>query len=456
MKFFTTIIVLLATFVVVKASTLDSCKSELKDYSACNFDYLKISSSQMSQYCSKFTTTKCQNFFSNPKSYVPSCYSLDGSNTIVDLILLPYKKALLQMVCQKDEDSNMCALHDVFLNKKDFNNANYVKSVVDSTCKHNKCRVAYVNYLKAKISLGKGSDLTTYNLPSIDVSRVQNMLDYIESNECINKAINSGIDPGTNSEIPISTVKGRCGKDYGKCSNSSQCCSKYGYCGTSSDHCDAGCQSDYGFCNGTPTTNNQSTTSKRATSTVKDRCGTVYGGACANASLCCSKYGYCGSSDAHCGTGCQSEFGVCFNSSNTSNTSTKRNTTTKKSTTTKKTTTTKRSTSTVKDRCGASYGGACANANLCCSKYGYCGSSEAHCGSGCQSEFGICYNNTPTTTTTKKTSTTRATSTVKDRCGASYGGACANASLCCSKYGYCGNTEAYCGKGCQSEFGVCS
>jgi chitinase len=34
-------------------------------------------------------------------------------------------------------------------------------------------------------------------------------------------------------------------------------------------------------------------------------------------------------------------------------------------------------------------------------------------------------------------------------------GAASN-NTCCSQYGYCGNTEAYCGTGCQSSYGVCT
>ncbi|KAH0742895.1 hypothetical protein KY290_030888 [Solanum tuberosum] len=37
------------------------------------------------------------------------------------------------------------------------------------------------------------------------------------------------------------------------------------------------------------------------------------------------------------------------------------------------------------------------------------------------------------------------------QCGSQAGGAlCANG-LCCSQYGYCGTTTAYCGSGCQSQ-----
>jgi basic endochitinase B len=43
--------------------------------------------------------------------------------------------------------------------------------------------------------------------------------------------------------------------------------------------------------------------------TQAQQCGSQAGGAlCAN-SLCCSQYGYCGSTSEYCGTGCQSQCG---------------------------------------------------------------------------------------------------------------------------------------------------
>jgi hypothetical protein len=75
----------------------------------------------------------------------------------------------------------------------------------------------------------------------------------------------------------------------------------------------------------------------------------------------------------------------------------------------------------------------------CCSSYGYCGSSETHCGSGCVS--GNCLVGQETTDGT---------------CGASaHGSFCGlwPQGSCCSSSGYCGDSEAHCGKGCQS--GAC-
>ena len=44
-----------------------------------------------------------------------------------------------------------------------------------------------------------------------------------------------------------------------------------------------------------------------------------------------------------------------------------------------------------------------------------------------------------------------------NKCGAKVGQTCISNSMgrCCSMYGYCGDTDAHCGAGCQSGFGVC-
>ncbi|KAL4300771.1 hypothetical protein HN51_052175 [Arachis hypogaea] len=41
--------------------------------------------------------------------------------------------------------------------------------------------------------------------------------------------------------------------------------------------------------------------------------------------------------------------------------------------------------------------------------------------------------------------------TVAEQCGKQADGALCPNNLCCSKFGYCGNTNDYCGDGCQSQ-----
>ena len=528
MKIFIPVLTLFSASMAL-GSTLDKCKSELKEYSGCIFDYTKISSSKLNQYCNTFYSSKCQNYINKPEKYVPSCFSLDNSYRIDDLILLNYKKALLDLICQNDSQGNRCSISEIFFGK-DVKSSSNVKKIIEATCKQSNCRNKYIEFLDAKYKLGNSGDKNKYEISSINLSNISQMKKYMQSNECVGKgsSTTTKVNKTTSRNIPISTVKGRCGPAYGACSVEGECCSKHNYCGTSTEHCGTGCQIGYGICsssnlspNTTPTTTTKkatttknkttiksSTTTLRSVSTVSGRCGPEYG-ACAKADQCCSKYGYCGTSSAHCGTGCQIGYGICSSSklSPTTTTTTKKATITKNkttikgsTTTIKKSTTTLRSVSTVSGRCGPEYG-ACAKADQCCSKYGYCGTSSAHCDIGCQIGYGKCNktsNEAAKTTkktstkitstkktstkktstkmtstkktstkktstkktstkkiTNKTTSTKRAIATVSGRCGIKYGGACAEAGLCCSKYDYCGSSSAHCGVVCKSAFGVC-
>ncbi|KAE9370869.1 carbohydrate-binding module family 18 [Stipitochalara longipes BDJ] len=131
--------------------------------------------------------------------------------------------------------------------------------------------------------------------------------------------------------------------------------------------------------------------------------------------------------------------------------------------------------------CGPAHGGTICDPNStvytggCCSQYGWCGNTPDYCGTGCIS--GCTQSSTagsggvnvgavaPSTTTTQEPvigglSTTMepgaaATGavTTDGTCGAGNGNTvCGNwpNGNCCSMYGFCGNTAAHCGAGCQS------
>ncbi|OUM59851.1 carbohydrate-binding module family 18 protein, partial [Piromyces sp. E2] len=151
---------------------------------------------------------------------------------------------------------------------------------------------------------------------------------------------------------------GQCGKGIGSC-GSGQCCSKYGWCGTDDKYCGTGCQEGFGECNSTRAS---STTSSHPIST-DGRCGAKFGNTSCPDGKCCSKYGWCGTSSSHCDAGCQSEFGVCYGASHPTSTN---------------------------GKCGADNGNTSCPNNQCCSKYGWCGTDDQYCGTGCQAEFGAC------------------------------------------------------------------
>lgn len=106
----------------------------------------------------------------------------------------------------------------------------------------------------------------------------------------------------------------------------------------------------------------------------------------------------------------------------------------------------------------------------CCSRAGWCGSTSAYCGTGCQPGYGNCGSNSPTSSkpvssksiaSSTKSSAPAPTSTKKvstdATCGGSKGYTCLGSSFgnCCSANGWCGSTPAYCGTGCRSGFGNC-
>ncbi|KAF1951681.1 glyoxal oxidase [Byssothecium circinans] len=181
---------------------------------------------------------------------------------------------------------------------------------------------------------------------------------------------------------------------------------------------------------------------------------TVYTG------TCCSQYGWCGNTPAHCGGGCLSG---CTNTDAPPSTGALPGGAAPRA----------------DGRCGNEFGGSSCDANGpyggCCSSYGYCGSTDGHClvANGCQNgckDTPPATSAAPTATATRPPSTTTSgepvlgvpstaasnptgVPTVDGSCGATFGNTvCGNwaQGSCCSMYGYCGNTTAHCGEGCQS------
>jgi hypothetical protein len=100
----------------------------------------------------------------------------------------------------------------------------------------------------------------------------------------------------------------------------------------------------------------------------------------------------------------------------------------------------------------------------CCSPAGYCGNKEAYCGTGCNPLFGKCGTqpSVPATSTSiAPLPTVSIETSTTGECGATVGKTCKGFLLggvkaeCCSEYNYCGNTDGYCGTGCNPLYGNC-
>ncbi|GJM88522.1 hypothetical protein PR202_ga04594 [Eleusine coracana subsp. coracana] len=184
------------------------------------------------------------------------------------------------------------------------------------------------------------------------------------------------------------------------------CCSQFGYCGVTDDYCGRGCQSQCGV---------SGRRSGNAAPVRAPQCGAQAGGALCPNGLCCSQYGYCGITSDYCGAGCQSQCGVHAGGAAPVRA----------------------------PQCGAQAGGALCPNGLCCSQFGYCGVTDDYCGRGCQSQCSVNVRRSGNAAPVRA-----------PQCGAQAGGALCPNDLCCSQFGYCGVTDDYCGRGCQSQCGV--
>ncbi|KAL0932037.1 chitin recognition protein [Colletotrichum truncatum] len=240
------------------------------------------------------------------------------------------------------------------------------------------------------------------------------------------------------------------------------CCSVNGWCGSTAAYCGTGCQSKFGTCTNSDTVSSAggagsgSSATKAASGALPSstlpvssigECGAKVGQTCLGfgQGTCCSQYNYCGNTEGHCGAGCQSGFGTCNAGAGTSSAASaaapaSSNTANKKPST--------------DGTCGASNNGFnCLGTAFgdCCSPYGFCGTTSGHCDTGCQSGYGKCSGTGADTNVSRDGKCGDLGSTLGQvLCqGSAFGN-------CCSAYGFCGSTDAHCGTGCQSKFGTCS
>lgn len=187
------------------------------------------------------------------------------------------------------------------------------------------------------------------------------------------------------------------------------CCSPYGWCGVTAAHC-AG--SSGGTCGG----------------------GNVGNGICADSSLCCSPYGWCGSSEAHCaGTvpapvAAPTPAPVAPTPAPVAPTPAP----------------VAAPTSTATCGGGSRGNGICPN-GLCCSDWGWCGTSEAHCASNNDAPVSVPEEPANPVVTDSPTNAPILDDNVVGTCGGGSrgNGVCADG-LCCSPYGWCGTSSAHC------------
>ncbi|TKA63406.1 hypothetical protein B0A49_07458, partial [Cryomyces minteri] len=141
----------------------------------------------------------------------------------------------------------------------------------------------------------------------------------------------------------------------------------------------------------TPTSTSSAATVSPTRASTDGTCGGATAYTCFGSSFgnCCSANGKCGSTDVYCGVGCQATFGTC----GSSNVSDSLSTSTIISSSSTSIAPSASATIISSDAtCGGTTGLTCFGSTFgnCCSVNGWCGSTVAYCGAGCQAGFGTC------------------------------------------------------------------
>ncbi|KAK7204495.1 glyoxal oxidase N-terminus-domain-containing protein [Myxozyma melibiosi] len=252
-----------------------------------------------------------------------------------------------------------------------------------------------------------------------------------------------------NSSLAAITTDGTCGaaNDNTICGDwfAGSCCSQYGYCGNTTAHCGAGCQS--GDCITTGVV------------TIDGTCGVNYGNTVCDdweSGNCCSQYGFCGSGDDYCGTGCQSGDCLAFSSdvssvASSTPSSSKSSSSSSASSTPISSSSTKVSSIVSSSKVSSTVSSSLSSSTKLSSSSTTLSSSSFVSPLLSSSQEPVL--GSPSATTYSQSHQATALVTTDGTCGAQNNDTvCGNWAQgnCCSQYGYCGDTTAHCGTGCQS------
>ncbi|KAH6574420.1 hypothetical protein BASA62_002447 [Batrachochytrium salamandrivorans] len=158
------------------------------------------------------------------------------------------------------------------------------------------------------------------------------------------------------ARLPVSP-DGQCGGGSGFGCKPGQCCSKHNYCGSTNEHCGLGCQPDVALCDPlSPLTGLKVSPDGTCGRGTNFKCGK---------GQCCSQYNRCGTTEKHCGTDCQMAYGTCNPLSAF-----------------------QKLPLTSDGQCGKDANAKCEEGQ-CCSDNNYCGTTKDYCDAGCQSGYGV-------------------------------------------------------------------
>ena len=140
---------------------------------------------QLSNYkdiCFKFNSEKCQTYYENPLNYYPHCKENPEFSKMYQPILLKSMKQSYDLICQTDEEGNLCPFSIHTITKTGG------AEVLLDQCKSKKCTESLINTYKnvdldqllAFEELSSTSGNVSYN----ELNSMKNIVTVLESNTC--------------------------------------------------------------------------------------------------------------------------------------------------------------------------------------------------------------------------------------------------------------------------------
>jgi len=202
MKFSTSLITLLATSFVYsfnlnnvkfavnvnpEIATAVECKTNIDKMSeTCIKRNDEITKDNIKSVCQEFKSTNCQDFFNNGITKLGGCGTLGEQLQMAEPIILSYKLTM-SVVCEMDENDNLCPLANQILEGMDVNaNKTSIENVkvmddktILGTCQSKKCTdsakkyatESIENYDKLFSMIGVVADLAKANATEIEIAK---------------------------------------------------------------------------------------------------------------------------------------------------------------------------------------------------------------------------------------------------------------------------------------------
>jgi len=134
------------------------------------------------ELCTVLNSTKCQNFFKNPMSYLPNCVDDKELSELLSPTMITNTLSSVHLICQTDEQDGLCPIAEALLKKKKIKEKTIKKSCKSKNCINSAIEV--YSSLQNNLSGFEQLSITTGSQDDTSKNNIVSVIDYLNSKEC--------------------------------------------------------------------------------------------------------------------------------------------------------------------------------------------------------------------------------------------------------------------------------